>query len=89
MRVPATPAVVVEGKLVTLSVAGLAASVYDWLPVVPLASVAVTVKVEEPAAVGVPLRTPPAESVSHAGSEPAVTAKVYGAVPPLAVRVWL
>lgn len=51
------------------------------------ASVAMTVQLNEPPAVGVPLRTPADDSVTPAGSEPATTAKVYGAIPPLAVTV--
>ena len=41
------------------------------------ASVAVIVKLALPSAVGVPLSSPAGESVSPAGSEPEVTAKVY------------
>src|SRR6185295_3112568 len=46
------------------------------LAVTPLASVSVTVKLEEPAVVGVPVMVPPLESESPAGSAPDVTAKV-------------
>jgi hypothetical protein len=52
-------------------------------------SVTFTVKVEFPVVVGVPLTTPVAEfSVRPAGSEPADTKKVYGALPPEAVSVY-
>ena len=53
------------------------------------ASVAVTVKGDVPMAVGVPLTTPPVESVRPGGNVPTVTANVNGAVPPLAVIVLL
>ena len=59
----------------------------QWLA---LASVAVTVKVDVPAVVGVPEMMPPLVIDNPAGSDPAVTLNVYGAVPPLAVMVcWL
>jgi hypothetical protein len=52
-------------------------------------SVAVIVKLDAPAVVGVPLMTPlPVFSDNPPGSAPAVTAKLYGPVPPLAVIVW-
>jgi hypothetical protein len=54
-----------------------------------LLSVAVTVKVKLPAVVGVPDKTPPLDRDRPGGREPLVTAKVYGAVPPEAVNVWL
>ena len=54
-----------------------------------MASVAVTVKLNTPAVVGVPLRTPALESDRPVGTVPDVTAKLYGDVPPLAVIVWL
>ncbi len=55
-----------------------------------LLSVAVTVNSNVPACVGVPERTPVVVfRSSPPGSAPAATAKVYGALPPLAVRVWL
>ena len=50
-------------------------------------SVAVTVKLNVPAAVGVPDRTPAEVSVSPVGMAPTVTANVYGDVPPDAVIV--
>ena len=39
-----------------------------------------------PARVGVPLKTPAVLSVNPVGSAPALTEKVYGERPPLAVR---
>ena len=60
------------------------------VPAPPLASVAVMVNGELPVVVGVPERTPvEAFKLSPGGRLPAVTAKVYGAVPPLAEIVWL
>src|SRR5450756_332006 len=48
------------------------------------------VKEKEPVAVGVPVMAPVAVlSERPVGSAPAVTAKVYGAVPPEAETVWL
>ena len=52
------------------------------------ASVTCTVKLNEPVAVGVPERVPLAAfSEMLAGRAPAVTAQVYGAVPPVAASV--
>ena len=50
--------------------------------------VAVTVKLDVPAAVGVPVSAPPGASERPAGNVPAVTAKV-GAGAPDAVNVWV
>ena len=51
-------------------------------------SVTVIVKVKDPAAVGVPERTPVAGfNVKPAGSDPVVTANVYGLMPPVAASV--
>ena len=63
--------------------------VYGRKPVLPLASVAVMVKLDEPGVVGVPLSRPPDARLSPAGNDPDVTAKLYGALPPTAVMVWL
>ena len=53
-----------------------------------VASTTITVKEELPVPVGVPDSTPAGDNVSPAGG--VLTADhVYGAVPPLAVRVWL
>ena len=48
-----------------------------------------TVKLDVPAVVGVPLKTPAEDSVSPAGSVPEVTDQLYGGVPPVAASVWL
>ena len=53
------------------------------------ASVAVIVKEKFPGDEGVPVKEPPDDKLNPVGNEPEVTAKVYGAVPPLAVIVWL
>lgn len=55
----------------------------------PFASVRRTVNVEVPLVVGVPESTPADVSVRPAGSTPPVTPKLYGAVPPLPLIVWL
>ena len=48
-----------------------------------------TVKLEIPAAVGVPPRTPPVDKFRPAGSVPEDTDQLYGVVPPVAVNGWL
>ena len=58
------------------------------LPLQPRVSVAVTVKLNVPAWVGVPERTPVGPSVRVGGSAPADTEKVCGAVPPAAAKAW-
>lgn len=64
--------------------------VYARLPGQPFASVAVIVKLNCPAVVGVPEMTPVVElSVSPGGSAPSETAKIYGGVPPTAEIVSL
>ena len=50
-------------------------------------SVAVTVKLNVPVAVGVPLSKPAVESVSPFGSAPALTPNVLAPVPPVFVIV--
>jgi hypothetical protein len=65
----------------------LTITVYDRVPVHPVLSVAVTVKLNVPAAVGVPVKPPPLAKFNPLGKLPVVLAKVYGAVPPVAVRV--
>ena len=63
---------------------------YGRLPGQPFASVAVIVKLNVPAAVGVPEMTPLDElRVRPFGSAPLESVKVYGAVPPTADTVWL
>jgi len=70
--------------------AGLMTKVYCCKPVQPFWSVAVTVKVNVPVAVGVPeIRPLLVIGDSPVGSDPAVMVNVYGPVPPLAVIVWL
>jgi hypothetical protein len=54
-----------------------------------LLSVTVTAKENAPVAVAVPLSAPPEESATPAGRLPVLTAKAYGAVPPIAVSVVL
>jgi hypothetical protein len=49
----------------------------------------VTVKLDGPAVVGVPLKTPAVLRLSPAGGLPAVTDQIKGGVPPVAVNVWL
>jgi hypothetical protein len=48
-----------------------------------------TVKVDEPPALGVPLMTPPELIESPAGNEPDVSAKLTDPVAPVAETVWL
>ena len=55
--------------------------VCDWL------SATCTVNVDVPAAVGVPLMTPPLDNVNPAGSAPVGRDHVYGDIPPEAVNV--
>ena len=63
---------------------------YGRLPGQLLASVALIVKLNWPAVVGVPEMMPVvALSVRPLGSEPLETVNVYGAVPPVAEIVWL
>jgi len=64
-------------------------TVYCRVPSQPWLSFASIVKVKLPAAVGVPESTPPLERVSPVGKLPLIFAKVYGLLPPLAVKVWL
>src|SRR3954451_15958233 len=58
-------------------------------PKQPFASVALTVIGNEPVCVGVPERTPAADSPSPAGSEPLLSVNVTGAMALPAVKVWL
>jgi hypothetical protein len=51
-------------------------------------SVAVTVKVDVPTIVGVPVMLPLDTSVNPVGKDPLVTANVYGPVPPVAANVF-
>jgi hypothetical protein len=53
-----------------------------------LLSVTRIVKLNEPSAEGVPLSTPLDERFNPGGNEPDASDQVYGAVPPVAVKVW-
>jgi hypothetical protein len=70
-----------------LIVAQLTVRWYTWLPLQPNASVAKTVNVARPSAVGVPLISPELLRVSPLGKLPLLTLYVYGPVPPLALTV--
>ena len=61
---------------------------YALLAVAPTLSVAVTVKLKVPVAVGVPENTP-AVKVMPVGIVPVLTEKVTAPVPPVAAMVWL
>jgi hypothetical protein len=62
--------------------------VYAWVPVLVFASVAVTVKFDDPGDVGVPDITPVDDTNARpVGSIPEVTVNTYGLVPPDAVIV--
>jgi len=83
---PVTPAgrgddVVIESCAVIVIESALVA-VCDAL------SVTWTVKFAVPADVGDPLIAPPDDNPKPAGSVPTVMDQVYGAVPPVAPRVW-
>jgi hypothetical protein len=69
------------------SVAAATVTLYARLPVLPLASVAVTVNALVAAVVGVPVTAPPLDKLNPAGNVPLVTAYVYGPVPPVAATV--
>ena len=53
------------------------------------ASVTWSVRILEPALVGVPVIAPLGFSVRPAGNEPATIVQAYGAAPPVAVNAWL
>jgi hypothetical protein len=59
-------------------------SLVDEAPSLP---VTWTVGQYVPAALGVPLMTPPGDKVSPVGNEPDASDHVYGMLPPLAARV--
>ena len=63
--------------------------VNDWLAVALAASTTWMVKLNFPAAVGVPVRLPAALRVRPVGSAPVETDQVNGAVPPVAASAWL
>ena len=77
------------GVKVTVWLALLIVSEYACAPLKLLASVAVTVTLKFPPALGVPLKNPELDSVKPVGKLPPVSAKLYAATPPLAVIVWL
>jgi hypothetical protein len=66
---------------------GLIVIPYPALPLQPFTSVAVTVKLNGPLAVGVPLTVPVLESARPGGKAPAVTANVVVEMPPTCVMV--
>jgi hypothetical protein len=72
--------------VVIVSVGGLIVTEKDFVAVRAKLSATRTVKLDKPAAVGVPLMVPPDESVNPAGSDPDTTDQEYGAVPPVADR---
>ena len=65
------------------------ATLYDWIPGQPLASVAVTAKLTLVSETGVPVISPPDVIDNPVGSEPLVTAYVYADWPPPADNCWL
>jgi len=84
----AVPAVALERLAGLTVITGQSTtSVSARVPVHPLASVAVTVKLNVPVTVGVPERTPAVVRVIPAGSAPAVTAYVTVPTPPVCVNV--
>ena len=86
----ATPCVVAGSEPGEIDITTLIVTLYAREPVEPRLSVAVIVKLNVPAADGVPVIAPlDAFSDSPVGNAPAVTANVYGAVPPDALIVWL
>ena len=74
--------------VVTVSAGAAIATVSDAVADWEALSVARTVKVLDPAVVGVPEILPPAESVNPAGSVPLASDHVYGVVPPEAESAW-
>ena len=86
-----TPPTVPPGKLAGLTaIAALISSEYARDPVAPRPSVAVSVKLNVPLAVAVPVKAPvDALSTRPAGSAPEQTLNVYVPLPPIAVIDWL
>jgi hypothetical protein len=72
-----------------MTIAGATVIVYGRVTMTPTLSVAATVKLKVPAALGVPLSTPALLNASPVGSVPTATEKATGAVPPVALIVWL
>src|SRR5438874_1978699 len=71
-----------------LRAGGATARVYVRLPVSPADPTAVTVKVEVPAAVGVPVSAPVPPRLNPAGSAPPASVRLNGPAAPDAVIVW-
>jgi hypothetical protein len=77
-----------SGEVVVITTAGLIVTANARLAVAVTLSVTWAVKLNVPAAVGVPLSTPLAGfSVSPGGGVPALTTQLRGSVPPEAARV--
>src|SRR5689334_10080222 len=76
------PKSIVPGAAVMTTGGAVMVTVKEPRPVQPLAAVACTLKVNGPAAVGVPASTPPLPRVRPAGTAPPASEKVYGASPP-------
>ena len=76
---PTTP--LGNDDVVTVSAGGFITKVSDPVAVLDPVSVARTLKVLDPAVVGVPEMVPPV-SVSPAGNVPLASDQVYGGVPP-------
>ena len=86
----ATPCVVAGSEAGEIDITALIVTLYARDPVDPRLSFAVIVKLNVPAADGVPVIAPvDAFNDSPVGNAPALMANVYGAVPPDAVTVWL
>ena len=87
---PTTPAG--SGDAVEITSAGLSGLIvklkdFSAIWTINPLSVALTVKLKDPAEVGVPLSTPLAERLSPPGRAPATSAHRYGVVPPVAENV--
>ena len=76
-----------SGAELSVMVGQLTEIVYSRLPAQPLAFVAVTVKLNEPAAIGEPEMTPSELNVKPAGSAPLVIAKLNESLEPSTVIV--
>ena len=84
--VPMVPPV----KLIVVTVKGMTITILNGLVAVsPLASLTSAVKLEVPAAVGIPEITPAPVRLNPGGKLPAVSDHVYAGVPPVAASVWL
>lgn len=89
VKVRFVPAVKIGATLLVTETSALEPTVMARFCVLefPCESVTLAVKANVPSVVGVPLMRPEEESVSPGGSAPVVSPKVYGAMPPDAVRV--